>query len=185
MYSKVSSVLFYVMADLEVPDFPSIAQIRPKVAAKLAKDIGEDLLTPDQHQMLMEGKYGDPISHLLSANLGDPLCPDLQVVMDKLGGPRPVDVPNVIMSLRFFSAAAMMRVIEDANHALKAKPSTKERLEALRLRREAVMEFGKMVNQIQTLAIRVNRIPKELELVVAPVVELPKKIILGIAPDLE
>lgn len=161
---------------------------RKSFGQKLVESIGEANLTQEQHKALLAVDNGSQISALLTADLDDALCPDLKKVHDMLGNRADlkINVPNVILTLRFYSCAQMMRVIEEAQQMLDGKPTKEERKEMLRLKRDAIYEFEKGVDRLQRLAVKVNHITPmepEIDLNDLPIAPAPRST--GVAPDLD
>lgn len=163
---------------------------RKSFGQKLADEIGEGVLNHEQHRRILAVDNGEQIANLLCADVGDAMCPNIKAVHDLLGdcAKAKLSIPNVIISLRFFSAAQMMRVIEEAQQTLDGKQTKEERLQTLRLKREAVSEFDKIIGHIQRLCtmqkyIEKFRITRRIHLN-EPVTEAPR-VQVGHAPELE
>lgn len=142
-------------------------------------------LTHDQHRKICAIDNGEAISALLSADLGDAMCPDLRRAAEVFGKleEEGLNLPDTTFALRFYALAQLMLNIEDGRQMLRGKLKAKERLEALRLCQQATEEFTKLVNYVQTLAIRMNRMEVPAPVVAEPVATEPRAPM--VAPDLE
>lgn len=147
------------------------------------------ILSFEQHRKICALQDADAVAALLSSDFGNAKQPDLAKASEVFGilAAHELNVPHVILVLRFQTVAQLLDVWADARAIYKDQRYTREeRLDALKCAKEAAVEKNKVVNLIERMAVKLKLVEEQdITGVVAPFPEPPKPKAVGSAPELE